>query len=69
MWSQGDFNDLNLIYYRIFVVIFLCFRLQDMSVDQFREIRAKAGGLIILLPENLAALSFEEKQVINYIWN
>lgn len=34
-----------------------------MSVDQFREIRVKAGGLIILLPENVAALSIEEKQV------
>lgn len=34
-----------------------------MSVDQFREIRVKAGGLIILLPENVDILSFEEKQV------
>lgn len=36
-----------------------------MSIDQFREIRAKAGGLILLLPENFSELSTEEKQVSN----
>ncbi|KAJ6636116.1 Nicalin-1 [Pseudolycoriella hygida] len=39
-------------------------RFQDLTVDQFREIRAKAGGIIILLPENLSILSSEEKQHI-----
>lgn len=34
-----------------------------MTVDQFRDIRAKAGGIIILLPENVSVLSSEEKQV------
>lgn len=34
-----------------------------MTIDQFREIRAKAGGLILLLPENFSKLSAEEKQV------
>lgn len=33
-----------------------------MTIDQFREIRAKAGGLIILLPETLSTLSTEERQ-------
>lgn len=34
-----------------------------MTIEQFREIRAKAGGLILLLPQDLSLLSFEEKQV------
>lgn len=38
-------------------------RFQDMTIDQFREIRAKAGGLVIRLPEDTAQLSLEEKQV------
>jgi hypothetical protein len=38
-------------------------RLQDMTIDQFQEIRAKAGGLIVQMPENVAKLSIEEKQV------
>lgn len=42
-------------------------RFQDMTVDQFREIRAKAGGLVILLPENFASLSLEEKQQIHIL--
>lgn len=40
-------------------------RFQDLTVDQFREIRAKAGGIIILLPENVSILSSEEKLVTN----
>lgn len=39
-------------------------RFQDLTVDQFREIRAKAGGVIILLPEDMSLLSSEEKQQI-----
>lgn len=39
-------------------------RFQDMTIDQFREIRLKAGGLIVLLPKNLLDLSLEEKENI-----
>ncbi|KXJ80456.1 hypothetical protein RP20_CCG024930 [Aedes albopictus] len=42
-------------------------RFQDMTIDQFREIRAKAGGLVILLPEDFASLSLEEKQHIHML--
>lgn len=38
-------------------------RFQDMTIDQFREIRNKAGGLIVLLPKNLRDLTAEEKEV------
>ena len=34
-----------------------------MTIDQFREIRLKAGGLIVLLPKNLLDLTLEEKEV------
>jgi hypothetical protein len=40
------------------------FRFQDMTIDQFREIRSKAGGLIVLLPKDLRALTVEQKEVI-----
>uniref|UniRef100_A0A7G3AVT5 Nicalin n=1 Tax=Lutzomyia longipalpis TaxID=7200 RepID=A0A7G3AVT5_LUTLO len=39
-------------------------RLQDMTIDQFREIRAKAGGLIVLLPEDIGSLSVDDRQHI-----
>ncbi|KAL1403352.1 hypothetical protein pipiens_005701 [Culex pipiens pipiens] len=42
-------------------------RFQDMTIDQFREIRAKAGGLVIRLPEDTAQLSLEEKQHIHLL--
>jgi len=42
-------------------------RLQDITIDQYKEIRAKAGGLVILLPNDFAALSFEEKQQIRLL--
>lgn len=42
-------------------------RFQDMTIDQFREIRAKAGGLVVLLPEDTARLSLEEKQHIHLL--
>lgn len=38
-------------------------RFQDLTADRFREIRAKAGGLILLLPQNLADLTAEQRQV------
>jgi hypothetical protein len=34
-----------------------------MTIDQFREIRNKAGGLIILLPKNIRDLTADEKEV------
>lgn len=37
-------------------------KLQDLSVDQFRDIRAKAGALLIVLPREISGLSSEEKQ-------
>uniref|UniRef100_A0A182M8Z5 Nicalin n=1 Tax=Anopheles culicifacies TaxID=139723 RepID=A0A182M8Z5_9DIPT len=42
-------------------------RLQDLTIDHFREIRAKAGGLVVLLPEDTAALSLEDKQHIHLL--
>lgn len=39
-------------------------RFQDLSVEQFREIRTKAGGLIVLLPRDVAALGADERQQI-----
>lgn len=42
-------------------------RFQDMTIDQFREIRAKAGGLVILLPADISSLSLEEKQHIHLL--
>lgn len=39
-------------------------RFQDLTIDQFREIRLKAGSLIILLPKNLRDLSMDEKENI-----
>ncbi|XP_058450630.1 BOS complex subunit ncln [Malaya genurostris] len=42
-------------------------RFQDMTIDQFRDIRAKAGGLVILLPEDVTSLSLEERQHIHLL--
>lgn len=38
-------------------------RFQDLSLEQFREIRSKAGGLIVLLPDDISLLTLDEKQV------
>lgn len=38
-------------------------RFQDLTVEQFLEIRSKAGGLVVLLPECLSKLSAEQRQV------
>lgn len=40
-------------------------KLQDLSVDHFRDIRAKAGALLVILPKEILALSTEEKQVFS----
>ncbi|XP_067637931.1 BOS complex subunit ncln isoform X2 [Eurosta solidaginis] len=37
-------------------------KLQELTIEQFRDIRQKAGGLVILLPKNVSAMSLEEKQ-------
>ncbi|XP_063242605.1 BOS complex subunit NCLN [Bacillus rossius redtenbacheri] len=39
-------------------------RLEDITSDKFREIRSRAGALLIVLPRNLFGLSQEEKQQI-----
>ncbi|GAB0088901.1 Nicalin [Sergentomyia squamirostris] len=39
-------------------------RFQDLTIDQFREIRAKAGGLVLLLPQDLNTLSADDRQHI-----
>lgn len=42
-------------------------KLQDITIDQFREIRQKAGGLVILLPQNVSGMTFEEKEHLNLL--
>ncbi|KAJ8925817.1 hypothetical protein NQ315_009667 [Exocentrus adspersus] len=37
-------------------------KLKDLSIDSFRNIKLKAGALLIMLPENLTDLSAEDKQ-------
>uniref|UniRef100_A0A6B2EG11 Nicalin n=1 Tax=Phlebotomus kandelakii TaxID=1109342 RepID=A0A6B2EG11_9DIPT len=39
-------------------------RFQDLTIDQFREIRAKAGGLVLLLPDDLSSLTADDRQHI-----
>lgn len=46
--------------------MFIC-RFQDLTVDQFRDIRAKAGGLILLMPQNATELNTELRQVCTSI--
>lgn len=38
-------------------------RIQDVTIEQFLEIRNKAGALLLVLPKNDTALSTEEKEV------
>lgn len=38
-------------------------RVQDITIDQFMEIRSKAGALLLVLPKNDTVLSNEEKEV------
>ncbi|XP_050318200.1 nicalin-1 isoform X2 [Bactrocera neohumeralis] len=42
-------------------------KLQDLTIDQFREIRQKAGGLVILLPQHVSDMTFEEKRYLNLL--
>lgn len=39
-------------------------RLEDITSDQFREIRSKAGALLLVLPRQISSLSDEAKQHI-----
>lgn len=38
-------------------------RVQDITIDQFMEIRSKAGALLLVLPKNYTLLTTEEKEV------
>lgn len=39
-------------------------RLQDLTIDHYKEIRNKAGGLVVIMPNDFSLLSYEEKQVL-----
>ena len=38
-------------------------RLEDITIDQFREVRSRAGALLVMLPQQLSDLSDDVKQV------
>ncbi|KAJ4437025.1 hypothetical protein ANN_17158, partial [Periplaneta americana] len=38
-------------------------RLEDITTDQFREVRSKAGALLVMLPQHVMELQKEEKQI------
>lgn len=42
-------------------------RVQDITIDQFMEIRSKAGALLLVLPRNDTLLSAEEKEHIQLL--
>ncbi|CAG9795916.1 unnamed protein product [Diatraea saccharalis] len=42
-------------------------RVQDITIDQFMEIRSKAGALLLVLPKNDTVLSPEEKEHIQLL--
>lgn len=42
-------------------------KLEDLTIDHYKEIRSKAGGLVILMPKDFSLLSYEEKQVSDFI--
>lgn len=39
-------------------------RLKDLTIDMYRNVRSKAGALIVELPESVSNITQEEKQVI-----
>ncbi|KAG8274869.1 hypothetical protein J6590_098363, partial [Homalodisca vitripennis] len=39
-------------------------RLQDISAEHFREIRSKAGALLVVLPKDIETLPQSEKQIL-----
>ncbi|PZC74341.1 hypothetical protein B5X24_HaOG207942 [Helicoverpa armigera] len=42
-------------------------RVQDITIDQFMEIRSKAGALLLVLPKNDTVLTVEEKEHIQLL--
>ncbi|XP_075166298.1 BOS complex subunit NCLN isoform X2 [Haematobia irritans] len=42
-------------------------KFQDVTIDQFKEIRQKAGGLVLLLPQNVSTMSNEDKEHLNLL--
>lgn len=47
-------------------IISLLYRFEDFSIDEFRLARLKAGGLVLLLPENIATMTREQREVIEH---
>jgi len=39
-------------------------KIQDLSIEQFRDVSEKAGALIVVLPSDLTALTIEDREVI-----
>lgn len=39
-------------------------KIQDLSIEQFRDVSEKAGALIVVLPSDLSALNIEDREVI-----
>ncbi|KAK9754749.1 Peptidase family M28 [Popillia japonica] len=37
-------------------------KIQDLTIDHFRNIKARAGALLVILPENFSELSSDDKQ-------
>ncbi|XP_013113668.2 BOS complex subunit NCLN isoform X1 [Stomoxys calcitrans] len=42
-------------------------KFQDVTIDQFKEIRQKAGGLVLLLPQNISSMNSEDKEHLNLL--
>ena len=42
-------------------------KIQDLSIEQFRDVSEKAGALIVVLPSDLTALTIEDREVISII--
>jgi hypothetical protein len=38
-------------------------KIQDLSIEQFRDVSEKAGALIVVLPSDLTALNIEDREV------
>lgn len=38
-------------------------KLRDLTVDSFKNIKLKAGALLVMLPDNVENLNREEKEV------
>ncbi|CAH2042055.1 unnamed protein product, partial [Iphiclides podalirius] len=42
-------------------------RVQDISIEQFMEVRSKAGALLLVMPKNITTLTTEEKEHIQLL--